>query len=264
MDEKMDCRKLIHRIVITLIVSFNARAFNVTDDFKNGAYWHNFPIQMYKFATSSIEDPLLKTLVDQAKLAWEAVVGREIWEIPEEYFFTNPGNTIRWSYNFSQETGFSDQTTLAITIRYSVGSSFEKVEIILNGNNAFLRNNHQNMLYQTILHELGHVVGLGHSEYSNAVMAANLSGVNNLHQDDIEGMNYLTDETLSRQVNGFGSSELQSFEDDGQSSVAACGSIDLNSSNGGGGGFSFLLTLFLGYLSTILVRRPQVKFSFNN
>ena len=256
----MNCKKLIRRIAIMFITSISIHGFNVTDDFRNGTYWHSLPIEMVKFATASIEDPLLKSLTDQAKWAWESVVGREIWDIPEEYFFSNPGNTIRWSYSFASETGFNDQTTLAITVRYSLGNSFEKVEIILNGNNPFLRDNHQNMLYQTILHELGHVVGLGHSEFSNAVMAANLSGVSNLHQDDIDGMNYLTDETLSRQSNGFSTAQLSSFEDDGSSNIAACGSVDLNS-GGGGGGMNFLLTILLGYLAALFSRKTQVKFS---
>lgn len=249
----------VRKCILVFAIIFSTNAFNVTDDFQNGAFWPSFPIQMVKFATANIEDPLLVTLVQQAKLAWEAVVGKEIWSIPEDYVFTMTENNIRWSYNFGEETGFDPQSTLAITIRYRLGNTIDRAEIILNGNNPFLRANTNNMLYQTILHELGHVVGLGHSEYFNAIMAASLSGVNTLHQDDIDGINYVTDQTLVRQQNGgFNNNELSGNSTSALDSVATCGSIDLgNGGSGGGGPFSFLLTVMLGYLGTILVSRGK-------
>lgn len=245
------------RAGLLFLLSLHAYPFNFTSDFNAGIYWSGFPIVAQKFAASQSEGQLLNSLVAQAENAWEDNVGREIWNIPSTFELGSPtGNTIRWSNSFAAETGFNPSTTLAVTVRYRVGTHFSKFEIILNGENQALRNNVSNILYQTILHELGHVIGLDHSEFSNAIMYASLQGVSNLSNDDVNGANAVIDENLRRQSIGF-VSEL-AREPESSSNALACGSIvDVSNSNPPSGGF---LTITVGFFFTLLAFRTRKKF----
>ncbi len=68
--------------------------------------------------------------------------------------------------------------------------------IVLNvqsGKNANINNFDASSLAILLAHEMGHVLGLGHSEYQPALMYYDISSKNELtlSQDDIDGMTYL-------------------------------------------------------------------------
>ena len=241
-------------IALMLMTSIEVGAFQFTTDFAAGIYWPSFPIGMEKFAADSNEGALLSSLLSQAENAWEDSVGQEIWSIPSGYQIgQSSGNNIRWSNNFAAETGFNPATTLAVTIRYRTGTFFTRFEIILNGENQTLRANLNNSLYQTILHEMGHVLGLDHSSSTSAVMFASLIGINNLSQDDVNGANAVFDEAQRRQSIGF-VSDLAKSENQ-ESNALACGSVSLSGGSGPGPGggimtllISFLIAVGLSYL----------------
>ena len=247
-------------IAISLLVS-EAKGYQFTEDFNSGFYWQSLPVGFEKFAADSSDGNLLASLTAQAEQAWENAVGTSLWSSSNGFVQKSggSGNHIRWSFDFGNETGFDPSSTLAITIRYRSGTYLTRFEIILNGNNSALRANVNNMLYQTILHELGHVLGLDHSSFSNAVMAANLSGANNLHFDDVAGMNAVVDETLHRQATGF-VSPLSTQNDNGSKNALACGTVDLDQ-NGPGGGKGFMLSLFLGLVMMSVFQRKAANFS---
>jgi hypothetical protein len=201
---------------------------------------------MRKFALSRDDGRLLSSLLNRAIEQWENAVGRELWQSDDSYELSGADSSsshIRWSNDFGAETGYDPGSTLAVTIRYRTGTFVERVEIILNREDSSLVNNVNNMLYQVILHELGHSIGLDHSEFFSAVMYQSLIGLESLQSDDVNGANSVVDETLHRQSSGF-ISELVRREDK-DSDGFACGQIFFPGDGPSGKG---LIGFFLGMM----------------
>jgi hypothetical protein len=190
---------------------------------------------------------------------WESAIGVDVLEIDNN---GNNANTIRFSNNFAQETGYDEQTVLAVAIRYSEGPYMNRGEIILNGNNQFLRQNVANILYKTMLHELGHIIGLDHSQ-EYAIMQANVGAVESLTTDDQQGGIAVVNETLNRQATGF--TRAQEAENESSNPLAAgCGSINTGPPQSGYLWqflLAMMLTLFIGKKSEqvrlMIATRPK-------
>jgi hypothetical protein len=248
-------------LILTIINSANAYTF--TEDFRKGFYWKSFPIRMAKYAPVASDSAMLESLVNQSVAEWENVIGKDIWSFsPIQNTNQFSGNHIRWSDNFGEETGYDPSRTLAITIRYNVGTFFERTVIILNGNIAYLRQNWGNSLKATILHEIGHTLGLDHSEDSSALMYASLGQATTVQSDDVRGINAVVDETLRRQSIGYTSPYSTQEE-----KVAACGSIALVNGNGDGpkgGTRNFIGSLIIGVFLTVLVGKRKNRSTSRN
>ena len=194
---------IIPLLLMAILLSSKVHAYAFTQDFQKGFYWQSFPIQMGKFVTDPNDGALLEQLTNQAVSDWENASGKNLWNFSAvQTSSAYSGNYIRWSDNFGAETGYDPTKTLAITIRYNQGTYFQQTVIILNGSLSYLRQNWSNALKVTILHEIGHTLGLDHTT-ANAIMAPTLSSLTTLQSDDIQGVNAVVDETIRRQSTGY-------------------------------------------------------------
>lgn len=235
---------------MTIFFSSNIFSYAFTSDFNKGFYWQSFPVPMKRFVTNANDATLLQTLADEAVVKWESAVGANLWQLDDVVQSSSySGNYIRWSDNFGAETGYDPNSTLAITTRYNRGTYFEQVVIILNGGLAYLRQNSNDALRKTILHEIGHTLGLDHSTDISAVMYPMLGSTTVLQNDDIQGMTALVHQTQYRQQTGYISP--YSASTDSSKKFAACGTVEEINRNGKGGGGSvvnFLSALILGMI----------------
>ena len=246
-------------IVVSSLLSTESRAYRFTSDFINGFYYQRFPVGMKIFVSDQSRGQLLSQLVSQAVDQWESVIGKEVWSIPQSYVVGgHSGNNIRWASNFASETGFDPSSTLAVTTRRTSGTYIGQVEVVLNAEFPGMLNNSGQILYRTILHELGHVIGLDHSEVAQVVMASSLTSATSPRNDDSLGANAVVDEALRRQSIGF-VSELSASEE--KTSAVACGSVDLGGGDGGGLP-NTLLSLFLGLSLIFFSRRRGSRKTF--
>mgnify|MGYP003646106513 FL=1 len=134
-------------------------------------------------------------------------------------------------------TTFPDASTLAkggmtstnprgvVAINDTAGTQFDDVDELAR--------------VSTFAHELGHAIGIGHSQVEYSLMYFSVvAGVVNEHltEDDADAITYLYPN--DKELGGL---------------AGACGTIDLDGGNGGPG--NFLLTLCFGFLLIILVQK---------
>lgn len=227
------------KFILCLLITSPAWGYRLTSDFSNGFYWRNLPINITVVET----DPTLKSKLEYlSRLAvqdWERNTGLDLWNAVN----SGTNNIIRWSKNFAKETKMDPASVLAVAIRYTNGPYFAKTEIIINGQHIY--NQQNNYLLTTITHELGHTMGLDHSDYMEAIMAPSLQlNANGVQQDDVDGMEEAIRESLHRQETGY-VSPLAYETEEKSSSPLSCGTVAMSTT---ASPVSGLVSLGLGIL----------------
>ena len=100
-----------------------------------------------------------------------------------------PNNTILAGCNQT----FASSTTLGGAVMKCNGDNCQAVLIINSGSESAMPDQDRNTQIAVIAHELGHAIGLGHTELSHNLMYYSVSGKTQtwLGQDDIDGVTYL-------------------------------------------------------------------------
>lgn len=125
-----------------------------------------------------------------------------------------PNNKIVAGCNTTADD-FNNPAILGSALMSCSGSTCKAV-LILNANNSRLNDFSSEELEAVIAHEIGHAIGLGHSEYKHNLMYYSVGGKNQswLGLDDIDGVSYLYPHD-SEVLGLFGScGTIQSINDD--------------------------------------------------
>lgn len=250
--------KIIFLLSLALC-SLSSWAFRYTKDFSDGFYWSSLPIQFIVMDTDSQRMNMIASIAQDAVSDWQEALLDNLWNVSSQQGSpVSNRNIIRWSTNFGQETGMSESSTLAVAVRYTGGPYIARGEIIINGKHPI--NSFSNQLKTVLVHELGHTLGLDHSDVNEAVMAPSLDlHYDGLHYDDIQGMSNTVMETKRRQAIGYVSP--LSRNETTQSSAMNCGTIDISGGDGGSGGgpMSLIFSVGIGLMVMIFSRTSRSR-----
>lgn len=206
-------------LLITVFFSFQAQAFLLNTS--TGAAFGTDEVNIYITSNSTCtnagftKESLLEVAVSAANKFWGSVPTANIsfksggiLQTSNNLFLTGklcatgcntatdvPAvNDIVIACNSNSSDNFTSDTLLALTVPNNVSSSEIKGSVILLNDTATtsFKNLSSAELESLMAHEVGHAVGLGHTEDSAALMYyLNSSTRSKLGQDDIDGISYL-------------------------------------------------------------------------
>jgi hypothetical protein len=211
------------RWILACLITTPAWGYKLTQDFTKGFYWATLPIGITVIESNPTRKATLERIARTAIGEWESDTGIALWDFTQTTASAAATNIIRWSTNFAAETNMDASSVLAVAIRYVNGPYFAKTEIVINGGHSLNQNDY--FLRTTLTHELGHTMGLDHSDVSSAVMAPSLQlQYLGLQNDDVEGMKAAYEETDRRQVTGY-ISPLAYSKETSSSAPLSCGTV---------------------------------------
>lgn len=233
---------MLLKFLVLFCFSTSLWAFRLTPDFQKGFYWQETPISITVIDSDASRKDRIESLALAAIDDWQMSSGLSLWD----YVGTGTKNIIRWSDNFAKETNMDPNSVLAVAIRYTNGPYFAKTEIVINGGHTY--NHNDALLRTTLTHELGHTMGLDHSEEGQAVMAPTLQPwYTGLHTDDVDGIREAIKVMEERQVTGY-VSPLAYEEVPAEAQPVSCGTIGPSATVSSGMSVNGIVSLLAGLL----------------
>lgn len=188
---------MIKIVLIALLIATQAQAFTLITTNPNQKGWASNEVT---FLVNTANCPIdVVALIGNAAAVWNNVANSTIKAsyagATTSTTYANP-TTVYCETNFSTATGGANEDFVpaAASVHTSNGTIYEGI-IYLNAStgDANIANFDTNSLTITIAHEIGHILGLGHSADANAMMYFDGTYKNkmSLAQDDIDGISYL-------------------------------------------------------------------------
>lgn len=188
---------------LVILMTLQSNAFTLNDDYKYG--WRG-PTLRFNINTTNCPTNILSTL-DEAFKVWNSVATSNLKLARGNISTTTPAQLFNFTatdspviiceVNFGSVTG-TDENTIAgvgFSLVRNGGPYIDYGGVILNmsGGNASLIGKSKATQAAIIAHEIGHVLGFGHSEEKGALMhhASGKKQALRLSQDDWDAMTYL-------------------------------------------------------------------------
>ncbi len=213
-------------LFLGLFLQHHSLAYQFTEDLIRGSFWRTFPIPLkLQIASNDSRYGLTEQALTEAIDEWQKHSEIQLWDYREGGSTAAANNVIRWSNNFEKETGYAANSTMAITVRYSSPPLLQRTEIIINGQYFGLTNIED--LRKILIHELGHTLGLDHSEEYGSLMYRTLAlgdtSPSYLSNDDIEGLSQVMIYHTQKQSEPIQLEQGKSGSSNPLDSIAGCG-----------------------------------------
>ncbi len=255
---------------LSFFLQHHSLAYQFTEDLIRGSFWRTFPIPLkLQIASGDSRFSVTEQALVEAIEEWQKHSEIQLWDYKEGGSSAAANNVVRWSNNFEKETGYAANSTMAITVRYSTPPLLQRTEIIINGQYFGLAN--LDDLRKILIHELGHTLGLDHSEEYGSLMYRSLAlggaSPSYLSSDDIDGLNEVLKYHTQKQSEPIQLEQRKSGSSNPLDGIAGCGQNNQDQSSFSAAEnvknkwnmlqwiYSMFAGLILFYLFTIIVNK---------
>ena len=156
--------------------------FGLEDYAVMGCKWNKTALNYYiESTTSDISSQDCINAIANSFAAWSDISDFIFNQVNDS---SNADLTIKWDYNFNSNSILAETGTAYNASTYIIS----KATIHFNGNVSWATNGSNYDVFKVAVHEIGHALGMRHSEYSNAIMYYAYNSTSSLTADDICGL----------------------------------------------------------------------------